>query len=535
VLSGFCLVGCKNEEEEPAPEGPEQLEPGAACDPDAQDYENMGGTGETGGPPPAVCSDGLSCEKVGDTGDYVCGTALEIRGRVIDALTSDPIEGALVAALDETGAPITDVVETDSCGGYALPLEVERTPEGDYATTPKWTLMVSAQDYEPFPDGLRPALPIDIQDAVPDPDFGMDGGDTGGTGGEEAEGYPADVIENAATTVALIPLEDADAGGATLRGTILSEAATGSLVVAEGVDGRIPYGVADRSGDFTLFNVPSGDAIVRAYRFGVEVEPAELTVGGEDVDGVDLKVISENPDDMADVSGTLNIVNAPGGSMTSVVLVPASLFNEALERGPVPYGLRDPEPPNDPDVTGEFSLVGVPTGVYKVLVAFENDDLVRDPDESIAGTAIQEIDVMYGDAVIVDEAFKVTEALGIDGPGADAPELVEGEVTFRWMDDSSEDRYELSVYDALGNVVWEDLMIPGASGDPIVTRAYEGESLVPGMYYQFRVTSFKDPPMGDPAAISRTEDLRGVFVTGEQAAPEECDPDEQDGGTTTGG
>ena len=49
-------------------------------------------------------------------------------------------------------------------------------------------------------------------------------------------------------------------------------------------------------------------------------------------------------------------------------------------------------------------------------------------------------------------------------------------------------------------------------GDMVTVEVtYGGPALTSGMYYQFRVTSFKDTPNGS-TALSRTEDLRGVFV-----------------------
>jgi hypothetical protein len=76
-----------------------------------------------------------------------------------------------------------------------------------------------------------------------------------------------------------------------------------------------------------------------------------------------------------------------------------------------------------------------------------------------------------------------------------------------WVDDSSEDFYELRVYDALGTEVWF-AMVPGASGDDLSVPY--GGPLDPGMFYQFRATSFRTPG-GTPGPISLTEDLRGVF------------------------
>jgi hypothetical protein len=88
--------------------------------------------------------------------------------------------------------------------------------------------------------------------------------------------------------------------------------------------------------------------------------------------------------------------------------------------------------------------------------------------------------------------------------------VVTGTPTFRWQDDSSEDRYELELYSALGDLVWTDRAIAGVSGSSTVERLYAGPALIPGMIYQFRVTSFRDR-RGTASAISRSEDLRGVF------------------------
>ena len=124
----------------------------------------------------------------------------------------------------------------------------------------------------------------------------------------------------------------------------------------------------------------------------------------------------------------------------------------------------------------------------------------------------------------------MTEALEVFGPGVDAPEVVDAQPTLSWADDSSEDGYVLVIYNALGELVWET-EVPGVSGSASVDVPYEGPALEPGMYYQFRATSFRDPPNGDRTFISRTEDLRGVFVTGEADPPADCDPEAADGGT----
>ena len=68
------------------------------------------------------------------------------------------------------------------------------------------------------------------------------------------------------------------------------------------------------------------------------------------------------------------------------------------------------------------------------------------------------------------------------------------------------------VYNAFGELMWEKLDVPSVSGGGEVTVMYTdngtGMPLVPGMLYQFRAVSIKNG--GSP--ISRTEDLRGVFL-----------------------
>jgi hypothetical protein len=166
-------------------------------------------------------------------------------------------------------------------------------------------------------------------------------------------------------------------------------------------------------------------------------------------------------------------------------------------------------------VSGSWRIEGVPAGDYVVLAAFENDDLVRDPDTNIAGTSIVRITVAPGSGeVSVGENFKITEALAVEGPGANDAEAVTEAPTLRWQDDSSEDYYEVKVYNAYGELVWEQQV--DRSQNDTVSTPYGGP-LEDGMYYQFRATSWRAPGGKDPAPISTTEDLRGVFF---KPAPE---------------
>jgi hypothetical protein len=439
------------------------------------------------------CSETMVCELRTD-GLYACYDPVFLKGMVFDSTTEAPIPEAHVIAADKTGASASNVAVTDAAGMYELQVPVEREPDGALHEG-ILTLRVSAADYLPYPYGIRPAIPVNAAQA------------------QQVEGRW--VLQNASTDVALIPLPADQQGQGSIAGSIIvtSEGTVpgGVLVVVEGGPaGDAPLGFSDKAGAYTVFNVPAGTWEVRGYRAFLQLDPVSVTLAaGEDKIGVDL---TENAKPYGTVTGSVNIVNAPGGAATSIVLVPESTFNDTFVKGEVPPGLRDPAPPENPSVGGAFSIEGVPDGSYVVLAAFENDLLVRDPDPSIAGTTIQHVVVPDGASytIAMPGPFKVTAALEIVSPGAEMPEAVTGNPTFIWMDDSSEDSYGIVVYNAFGDEVWRNDALPRVTGSDTVEVPYPGppdaEALVPGMYYQFRATSYRTT-----GPISQTEDLLGVF------------------------
>jgi hypothetical protein len=196
-------------------------------------------------------------------------------------------------------------------------------------------------------------------------------------------------------------------------------------------------------------------------------------------------------------------VNPGAGKGTSYILVVESTFDETLARGETPPGLRAPEG-TELVSSGSWVIEGVPAGKYKVLGAFENDRLVRDPDLSQGNTEIVRVEVTAGQSVEAP-SFKITGSLDVISPGAEGPEEVTGTPVFSWVDDSSEASYRLDVFDTFGKIIWT-VPVPGSSGsNPEVI--YEGPALESGMFYQFRVTSFD----GKDVPLSMTEDLKGVF------------------------
>jgi hypothetical protein len=315
------------------------------------------------------------------------------------------------------------------------------------------------------------------------------------------------VFSSAQTDVGLIAVPAAEKGRPAVSGTVESGAGRSALVVVEG-NGMAYSAIADTSGAWKVFNVaPGGGYKAQAYVKGSNYTAADLSVqAGVPTTGVTIRRAG---DSTATLTGKIQLVAGANGAGTSVVMVVESTFNTALLRGEVPPGLRAPAPGTAPNITGDFSITGVPDGRYVVLAAFENDGNVRDPDPSIAGTQIARLTVANGTPSL-NPSFKVTGAIQMVGPGAgETSEAVTGTPKFTWRPYSSAQSYELRVFGSQGTKVWENLAVPdvkNSAGNIEVT--YGGPALTPGLIYQWRATA-KDNA-GNP--ISQTEELRGLFT-----------------------
>lgn len=425
------------------------------------------------------CGDESVCEYT-TAGGTLCFDPIYLRGMVFDLANDAPIEGVLVVARDANGGVASTVAVTDADGAYELQVSVTRDEDGNPASGASVMLRADAADYQTFPGGVRQALPVDTTTPVD----------------------KALVVESSLTDIGLIALE-AGAGTGTIFGTVeYPEDSKSALVVAELSATEGYTAIADSDGNYRIFNLPAGSYSVKAYVQGSNCDAGAATLAGGDEAEVNLSL---NDDAAATLNGSVQIVNAPGDSATSVILVVESTFNAALVRGEMPPGLRAPSGGGTPSVTGSFTIEGIPAGTYVILAAFENDLLVRDPDSCIAGTAILHRTFAADEVVDLSDGFKITEALNVLSPGASTPELITDPTpTLTWEDDSSEDQYDIVVLDTFGTEIW-NTTIAGSSGvDPSVT--YAGPALESGMYYQFRATSSKSG-----CELSQTEDLKGVF------------------------
>jgi hypothetical protein len=425
------------------------------------------------------CDTGLTCELV-TNGNPACFHPLYLRGDVFDLANNNPVAGARVVALDVNSAPRSSVAITDASGNYQLQVAAERNSDG-VPVDADVTLRVDARSYQTFPAGVRQAIPISLDTAV----------------ARDSE-YE---VKSALTRVGLIALP-AGSGTASLSGQVeVPKSRNGVLVVAETANtpGNGFTGIADTDGNYAIFNLPAATFNVNAYARGSNYTPGSIALAAGQEGKLDLKLSDAAA---SDVSG--NIILVEGSPPTSVILVVASTFNQVLQRGESPPGVRAPDPGIAPNIGGPWTITGVPAGRYAVLAAFENDGAVRDQ-SGIGGTALVFIDVAAGTPLNAGE-FKVTKAITLYGPGPDAPEAVTGNPTLSWEKDPSAKDYHIQVFNALGDVVMDHHTYDGA----IISLPYSGTPLTSGMYYQLRVTSFDDATP-TPFPISNTEDLRGVF------------------------
>jgi hypothetical protein len=439
------------------------------CDPNAQ----------TG------CDDGQVCENVSG-GEPACFAPVAIEGRVFDLSSQAGIANARVVAVDVNGAAVSNVVTSKDDGTYKLPIPTDRNKDGTPVSLEgNLTLRADAQSYESFPGTVREPLPIDISTATKI----SDGDDL--------------VVKSALTDIAMSKAADGGSAGR-IEGTVeVPEGVTGIVVVAE-ANGTGYATIAARNGEYAILNVPAGSYTVTAYAvdhnyLGGSAEVANNTAK------LDIKL---SGDAASPINGQVSIVDGGGATATSIVLFIESTYDPLTGRGVTVPGLRAPRT-GVPDVTGAFTMEGVPAGKYVIVAAFENDGLVRDPDLCQAGTDDVHIEVAANAPLAIPDAFKITGALRVIDPGAMGVQAVTtGVPTFSWADDSSEDQYLVELFDSYGERVWMKTMAGVSGGTP--SMAYDGPALLSGMYYQFRTTSSRTSG-STRCNISRTEDLKGVF------------------------
>lgn len=432
---------------------------------------------------PVACDPGLVCAPVGTGTSTGCFPPVEVRGRVVDLASQQGLSGVLVHALDETGVPAGELTSTGADGAFTLQIPIVRQDEGGAPRTTRVTLLAQAQGYQDFPGVLRVPPAIDTATAT------------------QAHADQPWVVEAPAATVGLVQLPTERQGWPHISGTLQFAADQGApLVVAEANGQGVAFTLADDFGQFLLPNLPPGTYSLRIYSQNATYAKADgiAVAAGSSVDGV---LIAQVDPVVATVSGTVQL--PPGTGPTSVVLVPKSTLLPGLERGQVPPGLRAPLPGVTPDVTGAFSISGVPDGDYYLIPASEGDGLVRDPHPTFAGSDLLEVLVTGGSvSPAAPPPLAVVQAVQLLSPGAtETPDAVGTTPTLTWAAYPGAASYAVTVFDGLGAPVFQ--ATPAGSETQIsVTPA-----LAPGAIYQWRITALD----GAGAPLSQSEETLGTF------------------------
>lgn len=466
------------------------------------------------------CGDGLVCEAVVG-GAPACFERLYVSGRVYDLAIADTgtngLADARVVGQDVNGAPVSSVAISGAGGHYEFSVAAPRNPDGSPASG-SVTLRVDRAGFEPFPSGLRTALPIAL---------------TGAT--HDAGRW---TVQNSLTDVGLDAIASAPAGQ--IAGTVELPPSGGVLVVAE--CGGVAYtAVPGSDGSYAIFNVPDGACEVAAYAKGVNYTRVVATVAAAGTNPVTAN-LARSAVPTATVSGSVQFVSSTFWDFTSVLLVVDSTYDAARVRGIAPPGLKA----SGVTKGSTWTITGIPDGRYRVLAAFETDYVVRDPSD-IGGTAVLEFQVVNGVPLLMDgtaaatlQGFKITGAVRLTAPLADAagvcstssaplaPPADPGALpvggctttsatpSFAWMSYSSTDVYEVTVVDELGATVWQARVDKGASGvtyGATVSSMFGPQPLVPGATYQVRVKAQTTDQSGTVVrTLSTSEDLLGVFT-----------------------
>jgi hypothetical protein len=417
------------------------------------------------------CPSGEVCEKVLG-GSLQCFEPVELSGMVFDLGTRAGISGARVVPLSIQGAPLGTAAFSGADGGYVLQIPSMRTDAGT-PISQQVVLTAQAQNYEPFPAGIRVSIPIDTATAA-----------------SSGSGRPY-LVDSGLTDIGLTALPAAERGLPSVSGTVETDGGQHGVVVSLEADGGTA--VADSQGAFTVFNVPSGSYSAQAFTQGVNYVPTAVTVGSSSVTGVKI-VRSSAP--TATLSG--DIILRRGAAPADVQLVLASTFNSVTYRGVTVPGL------NLNNISGSFTLSGIPDGTYYVLGAHNTPGDCRDP-AATGNTAIPLVTVTGGQPSSTAQ-FAVTASIGIVSPGGSAAiDVVSATPTFSWNTFSSAATYDLTVFDSQGNIVWQQTGLPASSGTQSLT--YAGPALTSGTTYQWRVKAIST----GATPLSTSEDLRGIF------------------------
>src|SRR5687767_12555645 len=93
------------------------------------------------------CRGGQTCEVIQGEDSKFCAAPLIFTGAVFNAVDDVAIAGAQVAAVDENGAPASEIATTAADGTYQLTVSAERLNDDNRTPVGTFTLRAAASDF----------------------------------------------------------------------------------------------------------------------------------------------------------------------------------------------------------------------------------------------------------------------------------------------------------------------------------------------------------------------------------------------------
>jgi len=390
-----------------------------------------------------------------------------LKGMVTDATTTLAINEAKIFIYNaSTNSPTGDVLTTDAGGNYRIELD-----PGNYY------IRASKQGYYDAPPSTVPALPFTVVKG-------------------DSLTKPVEMYANNLTNIGWI------------SGTVSPVSAASSSVLVVASNGTAGYSaVADTDGNYTIFNVPTGTYMVKAWGAGFSS------------DSVSAAAVLNTATTNIDLTLTTGASGTVSGSVTFLATSNAEVdvsLTHPVTKEAIP-GL------NVMTSSQNYTISNVSDGTYLARASFQNDTKVMDPDW-IVKNGEPYVTVTGGTAT---RDFSVTGAMTITSPTNLATSTIPTQIatttpTFEWSSYASSSDYIVEVTDANGQLIWggfssnwtiRNLIIP--SSQTSVVFNFDGNataSLVEGKVYRWRVYASKD--VGGGASwdlISGSEDQMGLF------------------------
>ncbi len=390
-----------------------------------------------------------------------------LKGLVTDIATTMAIEDAKIFIYNaNTNAPTGDVLTTDASGNY----EIELNP-GDYF------VRASKQGYYDAPPSSVPGLSFTVVKG-------------------DSIVKPVEMYANGLTNIGWI------------SGTVSPMSAANSSVLVVASNGTEGYSaVVDADGNYTIFNVPAGSYVVKAWGAGFSSDSTTaVAVNNVATTNVDLNLTAGSA---GTVSGSITFL------ATQNIEVDVSLTHPVT--GEAIPGLTAMTS------SQSYTIADVADGTYLARASFMNDEKVMDPDWIIKNGEPY-VTVSGGSAT---RDFSITGAIGLSSPTNASTTTLPTQIstttpTFTWNAYSSTSDYIVEVTDANGQLIWggfssnwtvRNLIIPSSSTSVVFNFDNNATAnLVAGKIYRWRVYASKDVSGGASwELISSSEDQMGLF------------------------